>query len=122
MQQQRKLHVQEKDGRQQKQQLGQLLQDAVDEDEQLQQAVLRDEEALAVLREEALAVLRDVLHQSEDVLHQSEDVLLQSEDVLHQSEKAAALEEEDVDKLPNPSFFQFFILTNCKLSLIRQHQ
>ena len=97
MQQQRKLHVQEKDEQQQKQQLGHLLQDE-DDDEQPPKAVaLNDVEAQ-----------RDALHQSEDVLHQSE--------------KAAALEEEDVDKLPNPSFFQFFILTNCKLSLVRQLQ
>ncbi len=101
MRQQRKLHVQEKDGRQQKQQLVQLLQDAVDEDEQLQ-----------------VEALRGTLHQSEDAQHQSEDEQHQSEDAQHQSEEAAALEEEDVDKKPNPSFFQFFILTNCKLSLV----
>ncbi len=94
MQQQRKLHVQEKDGRQQKQQLVQLLQDAVDEDEQLQKAAALDD----------VEALRDAQHQSEDAQHQSEE--------------AAALEEEDVDKKPNPSFFQFFILTNCKLSLV----
>ena len=86
MQQQRKLHVQEKDGRQQKQQLVQLLQDAVDEDEQLQKAA---------------AVLENVQHQSENVQHQSENVQ-------HQSEDAQALK-EDVDKLPIPSFFQFFL-------------
>ncbi len=86
MQQQRKLHVQEKDGRQQKQQLEQLLQDAVDEDEQLQKAA---------------AVLKDAQHQSEDAQHQSEDAQ-------HQSEDAQALK-EDVDKLPIPSFFQFFL-------------
>jgi hypothetical protein len=88
-----------------------LLQDEDDDEQPLKAVALDDVEAQ-----------RDVLHQSEDVLHQSEDVLHQSEDVLHQSEKAAALEEEDVDKLPNPSFFQFFILTNCKLSLVRQLQ
>jgi gamma-glutamyltranspeptidase len=86
VQQQRKLHVQEKDGRQQKQQLVQLLQDVVDEDEQLQKAA---------------AVLENVQHQSENVQHQSENVQ-------HQSEDAQALK-EDVDKLPIPSFFQFFL-------------
>jgi hypothetical protein len=93
VQQQRKLHVQEKDEQQQKQQLGHLL------------PVLRD----------ALAALRDAQHQSEDALAALRDAQ-------HQSEDAVALKEKDVDKLPNPSFFQFFILTNCKLSLIRQHQ
>jgi hypothetical protein len=92
VQQQRKLHVQEKDGRQQKQQLVQLLQDAVDEDEQLQKAA---------------AVLENVQHQSENVQHQSENVQHQSENVQHQSEDAQALK-EDVDKLPIPSFFNFF--------------
>ncbi len=92
MQQQRKLHVQEKDEQRQKQHPGQLLQDAVDEDAQPQKAVAQD----------------DAQHQNEDAQHQNED--------------AQALKEEDVDKLPNPSFFQFFILTNCKLSLVRQHQ
>ena len=92
MQQQRKLHVQEKDGRQQKQQLVQLLQDAVDEDEQLQK----------------VEALRDAQHQSEDAQHQSEDAQHQSEDVQHQSEDVQALK-EDVDKLPIPSFFNFFL-------------
>ncbi len=98
MQQQRKLHVQEKDEQQKKQQLGHLLQD-VDDDPLPKKAVALD----------------DAQHQSEDAQHQSEDAQ-------HQSEDGQALKEEDVDKLPNPSFFQFFILTNCKLSLVRQHQ
>ncbi len=102
MQQQRKLHVQEKDEQQQKQHLGHLLQDVDVDEPQLKAAVLRD----------ALAALRDAQHQSEDALAALRDAQ-------HQSEDAVALKEKDVDKLPNPSFFQFFILTNCKLSLIR---
>jgi len=101
VQQQRKLHVQEKDEQQKKQHLGLLLQDE-DDDQLPKKAVALDD----------VEAQRDALHQSEDALHQSEDAL-------HQSEDAPALKEEDVDKLLNPSFFQFFILTNCKLSLIR---
>ena len=90
MPQLKKLHAQEKDEQQQKQQLGQLLQDADDEG-------LSPKEAVALDDVEAL----------EDAQHQND---------------AHVLEEEDVDKLPNPSFFQFFILTNCKLLLVELRQ
>ncbi len=99
MPQLKKLHAQEKDERQQKQQLGQLLQDADDDELQPKKAVVLDE----------VEALSDVL-------------VVQGEDAPHQNDAPAALEEEDVDKLPNPSFLQFFILTNCKLSLVQQRQ
>jgi len=94
--QQRKLHVQEKDERQKKQQVEQLLQDVDVDEPQLKAAVLRDAQHQS---EEAVA-LRDAQHQSEEA------VALR--DAQHQSEEAVALKEEDVDKLPNPSFFHFF--------------